>query len=167
MKAISIRQPWAWAICHAGKRVENRDWRHAPSYRGPLLIHAAKGCTIAEFDDTAESILCARGILAKPELPELHDLPRGAIVARVRLVAVARNGIGGHRWSCPCSDGGACTLCGEPLPTTRRCPKPDPWAVPGCLGLILADVVPLATPVPFKGALGFFEVPDELVAVPS
>lgn len=40
--ALSIRQPWAWAIIHAGKDVENREWNRAPSYRGPLLIHAAK-----------------------------------------------------------------------------------------------------------------------------
>ncbi len=39
MKAISIRQPWAWAIIR-GKPVENRTYpRH---YRGPLLIHASK-----------------------------------------------------------------------------------------------------------------------------
>ena len=40
MKALSIKQPWAWAIIHAGKNVENRTW--ATSYRGPLLIHAGK-----------------------------------------------------------------------------------------------------------------------------
>ena len=41
MKAISIKQPWAWAFCH-GKDVENRDWRYRPTYRGPILIHASK-----------------------------------------------------------------------------------------------------------------------------
>ena len=40
MKAISIQQPWAWAILHAGKDVENRTWAH--NYRGPILIHASK-----------------------------------------------------------------------------------------------------------------------------
>lgn len=39
LKALSIRQPWAWAILHAGKDVENRTWN--TSYRGPLLVHAA------------------------------------------------------------------------------------------------------------------------------
>ncbi|MQA14935.1 MAG: ASCH domain-containing protein [Pseudonocardiaceae bacterium] len=40
MRALSIRQPWAWAILHAGKDVENRSWpiRH----RERLVIHAAK-----------------------------------------------------------------------------------------------------------------------------
>lgn len=35
---LSIKQPWAWLITHAGKDVENRTWRAA--YRGPFLIHA-------------------------------------------------------------------------------------------------------------------------------
>ena len=26
MKALSIRQPWAYAILHMGKRVENREF---------------------------------------------------------------------------------------------------------------------------------------------
>jgi len=39
MKALSIRQPWAWLILNAGKDIENRRWY--TSYRGPILIHAA------------------------------------------------------------------------------------------------------------------------------
>ena len=27
MKAITVMQPWAWAIFHAGKSIENRTWR--------------------------------------------------------------------------------------------------------------------------------------------
>lgn len=37
-KALSVRQPWAWAIVEGLKPVENRTW--PTSYRGPLLIHA-------------------------------------------------------------------------------------------------------------------------------
>lgn len=40
MKAITICQPWPWAIFYGPKRIENRTW---PSdHRGPLLIHAGK-----------------------------------------------------------------------------------------------------------------------------
>jgi hypothetical protein len=43
LPAISIRQPWAWAILHAGKDVENRTWvlpwKHRDVQR---LIHASK-----------------------------------------------------------------------------------------------------------------------------
>lgn len=38
VKAISIQQPWAWAIVYAGKDIENRTWN--THYRGPLAIHA-------------------------------------------------------------------------------------------------------------------------------
>lgn len=40
LKALSLWQPWAWALIHAGKDVENRPWR--TNYRGRLYIHAAK-----------------------------------------------------------------------------------------------------------------------------
>jgi hypothetical protein len=38
MKALTVKQPWAWAIIFGGKDIENRSWR--TRYRGPLLIHA-------------------------------------------------------------------------------------------------------------------------------
>jgi len=43
LPAISIRQPWAWAILHAGKDVENRTWALPKKYLNrPILIHAGK-----------------------------------------------------------------------------------------------------------------------------
>lgn len=38
MKALSLKQPMAWAIFH-GKDVENRKWK--TNYRGHILIHAS------------------------------------------------------------------------------------------------------------------------------
>jgi hypothetical protein len=38
LRALTVKQPWAWAILFAGKDVENRSW--STKYRGPLLIHA-------------------------------------------------------------------------------------------------------------------------------
>jgi len=40
MRAISVRQPWAWLIVQGYKDVENRTW--ATRYRGPIFIHAGK-----------------------------------------------------------------------------------------------------------------------------
>lgn len=40
MKALTIRQPFAWLVVNGFKDVENRSW--ATSHRGPLLIHAGK-----------------------------------------------------------------------------------------------------------------------------
>lgn len=42
MKCISVQQPWAHAIVHGPKRIENRTW--STHHRGELAIHAsAKG----------------------------------------------------------------------------------------------------------------------------
>lgn len=38
MRALSIRQPWAWLVLHAGKDVENRTC--STCYRGRILVHA-------------------------------------------------------------------------------------------------------------------------------
>jgi len=40
LKAISIRQPWAWLIVNGYKDIENRIWE--PKLRGPVLIHTGK-----------------------------------------------------------------------------------------------------------------------------
>lgn len=45
MKALSVRQPWAWAIVAGHKRIENRSW--PTHHRGPLAIHASK--TLGEY----------------------------------------------------------------------------------------------------------------------
>lgn len=40
MKALSIQQPWAYAILNLGKDIENRSW--PTSFRGRVLIHVGK-----------------------------------------------------------------------------------------------------------------------------
>lgn len=76
MKALSIRQPWAWLILHGGKDVENRSW--PTSFRGRFLIHAAKAC--GSHEKRAIEIVKDLGI----EIPE--QLDRGGIVGEVEIV---------------------------------------------------------------------------------
>ena len=38
-KIITIKQPWAWAIIHIGKDIENRKWR--TKFRGRVFIHSS------------------------------------------------------------------------------------------------------------------------------
>jgi hypothetical protein len=92
MKALSIRQPWAWAIIYAGKDIENRTW--ATTYRGPVLIHASKGMTRREYED------CLAGLhhigLTHPfptglTLPTFEELPRGGIIGKARIVDCVRS----------------------------------------------------------------------------
>lgn len=39
IRALSIRQPWAWAVCAGVKRTENRTW--TTEHRGTIAIHAS------------------------------------------------------------------------------------------------------------------------------
>lgn len=41
VRALTLTQPWADAVASGTKQWETRSWR--TDYRGPLLIHAAKG----------------------------------------------------------------------------------------------------------------------------
>ena len=80
MKALSIRQPWAWLILNAGKDIENRDWE--THYRGRFLIHASKGMTHEEYEDAADTYW----IIAHKELPPFESLHRGGVVGSVELL---------------------------------------------------------------------------------
>jgi hypothetical protein len=85
--ALSIRQPWAWAILHAGKDIENRDW--PTKFRGPVCIHAAKGMTNREFDgfvDLARVMLREGHWKEGAWVPFPEDLPRGGIVGTAEIV---------------------------------------------------------------------------------
>ncbi|MFC3074965.1 ASCH domain-containing protein [Shinella pollutisoli] len=77
--ALSVRQPWTWAIAAGHKPVENRSWRAPNSalrYRGPVAIHAARGMTRDEYEDAAD-FMRSIGV----ECPPAADLQRGGIVA--------------------------------------------------------------------------------------
>jgi len=81
MKALSVRQPWAWMIIYGGKNIENRSWN--TGYRGPLLIHASK-----TVERDAHEYLLIHG----HELPALNQLQTGGIVGMAELLAVHQPG---------------------------------------------------------------------------
>lgn len=138
MKALSIRQPWLWAILEGEKHVENRDWAGC-SYRGPILLHASKGCTRDEYEDAQESIIDMRADMRRrgeigPDLiaiPPLKEQPRGVLVGVARIIGATRH---------------------PEYPTGYH-----GYRIAGALGLELADVRKLP-PIPFKGMLNFFSV---------
>jgi hypothetical protein len=147
MRALSIRQPWAWAIQHAGKAVENREWATC-HYRGPVLLHVSRGCTRDEYDSAVSSIeLMRKDVGCKAvQVPPLRDLPRGCLVGIARLVNVHEHPTHGVV-AVEGVDGIVRELDWERGYVGYR--------IAGALGLQLADVR-LLPAVPFKGALGFF-----------
>jgi hypothetical protein len=79
MKAISIRQPWAWLIVHGHKDIENRTWR--TKHRGPILIHASKTVDW-EAVELVREILAEEGI----DFPDDDALETGGIVGQAKIL---------------------------------------------------------------------------------
>jgi hypothetical protein len=82
MKALSIRQPWAWLLMHGTKDIENRNW--PTSVRGTIAIHAAKGITRDEWWDCVEFVRASNPKLADC-IPGLQELVRGAVIGTMEL----------------------------------------------------------------------------------
>ena len=78
MRALSIRQPWAWLIIHGGKDIENRTWH--TKFRGRFLVHASQGMTKLEYK-AAQWYAAERGVT----VPQFAELQRGGIIGSVDL----------------------------------------------------------------------------------
>ena len=84
MKALSIRQPWAWAIVSGIKPVENRSW--STKFRGEFLIHAAQKFDYDGFEWIKENYFSdLLPLLERWDKPKDMFL-RGGIVGKANLV---------------------------------------------------------------------------------
>ena len=136
MRILTVRQPWAWAIMHGGKDVENRGRNIAGSYRGPIAIHA--GLTAVDHGDALWDVERFRSAIKGSNAASLRAMDvRGGIIGVVDLVDVHR----GH-WSESCS----------------------PWAEDDAHHLVLRNPRPLADPIPYRGALGLRPLDDATTA---
>jgi hypothetical protein len=138
MRAISLWEPWGTAIAVGLKKIETRHWR--TDYMGPIAIHCAKTRDHWDYIRDPE----VRGPFEQAGIKTEADLSFGCIVA-------------------------VCVL-GKVLPTEvwlRRGITTLEKALgnyePQRFGWPFDNIRRLAKPVPFKGAQGFFNVPDELV----
>lgn len=77
MKALSIRQPWAWLIIAGHKDIENRSWD--TKYRGPVLVHAGRAWARMSIDEIEKHY---RLKIPRP------NLMRGGIIGVVDLVDI-------------------------------------------------------------------------------
>lgn len=90
MKALSIRQPWAWLIVHGFKDIENREWSGKCHVRGEVLIHASRRCTAADYDAAVLFLKASWLMEALAALPLRGELDLGGIVGTVRIVDAVR-----------------------------------------------------------------------------
>ncbi len=106
--ALAIRQPWAWAVIHARKDIENRDWRRPNpclDFRGRVAIHASSGLTRGEYEQ-AQQYMAKIGVTC----PAAIDLRRGGIIGTVEVVDIVR------QWQSPWFMGPLGLLLRDPLP---------------------------------------------------
>lgn len=156
MRALTLRHPWAFAVAHFGKDVENREWdpRTAELMGLPQLIGqeiAIHGGALpkrgknkgwleftdalgyihqlidGELPDGAARFLARRMQPGAPLRPE--DFLVSGVVAVATIARATRN-------------------------------NPSNWAASGQLHLELSDVIALPDPVACPGAQGFWGLPE-------
>lgn len=134
-KALSLRQPYAWALFH-GKPVENRNWR--TSFRGRIFIHASLKFDMEGFNWIVSNAgrlgitlpePCLRDMASGTKLTPAAYFHRGAIIGDIELT--------------DCVDH-----------------YNSPWFF-GKFGLVMKDPFEYPMPIPCKGTIfPKFFVPD-------
>ena len=134
--AISLYAPWAWAILHLGKDVENRGL-YFPAYQGWVFLHASKTLTRPKMVAEMAAVERMAGRAGKSSMVQ-------ADFSVDRLMAMQGHIVG------------LVELTGKVLSSE------SPWFV-GPAGLTLGRRMTLVTPVPAKGALGIWRAPADVI----
>ena len=156
LRALTIRPPWAHMIAFCGKTVENRS--REMRYRGLIGIQAG---AYSRWDRDAESSPVAVEAWAKwavrwttpgqPVKPLTRD---GAFQLMAFGAVIAVAGITGCHYS------EECMMPASALPASGRTGC-SPWAARGQWHIELTNVRPLPEPVPCRGMLGLWRLPED------
>lgn len=145
MKALSVKQPWAWLICAGYKDIENRSWRigrkpvpgmSSVNFKVALpirvYIHASQikdGLSAIGFvhsNSKLRRLLGEQGERAMCAVYSTWEKTDAAIIGEVDITSCVRE-------------------------------SESPWFV-GPYGFTLANPKLYETPIPWRGQMGFFEV---------
>ncbi|WP_169165121.1 hypothetical protein [Cellulomonas taurus] len=148
-----MKQPWAWAIIHGQKDVENRV-QSLGRYRGPVAIHAGASFAPEAWRSPVLAEVARRFGISRETAVGL-DLPTRCVIGVVDLVDEHR----GHNSEM------------DRLRAVRSCFRPgvpygpcSPWAMSDHHHLVLANPRPLPRPIPATGRLGLWRPDDALLA---
>jgi hypothetical protein len=149
--ALTVHQPWAWALGHGCKTVENRTWKLG--YRGPLWLHAGK--TWDEAGETSPLVQAAWHEHAGPA-PVLsrrfgtEDVPSGPGSTQIRFGAVlALLEVVGCHHAEDCANQDMRELCSL-------------WAAWGQYHIEVRAIARLHSPVPCDGQRKLWALPREV-----
>jgi len=138
-RALTVRQPYADAIVHGSKRVENRTKALPARYAGvPVLLHAGQAPHASGITTTGLAAATGDRVDGWPGL-------RSVVLAVVTFR-------GSHR--APVDGAWCCRPWGQVVTAT----SPEVWHWE------IERVERLTYPVPASGALGFWTVPDDVLA---
>lgn len=139
MKALTLHQPWAWAVAHAGKPVENRTWAPPARLFGQrIAIHAGK-----RYCPEAAAWMYEHGV-------DVRD-PRRQSTGVVAVATVR----------------GAIAVKGSSLQFNGTLDEhcvgeyADSFWFEGPVGWCLDRVIALPEPVPCRGAQGLWTLPED------
>lgn len=140
LRILSVRQPWAWSIIHAGKTVENRTRSLGP-YRGPVLIHASLSID-AHAIVTPSKIHPEFRAAADTYIAQNTDPLKGSPWMNVGHIIGVVDLVDVHDPT-------------EPLFGLTGCHgECTPWSEMGQFHLVLENPRALETPIPWAGGLG-------------
>lgn len=131
-RALSVRLPWDFAILEMGKDIENRSRSH--SYRGPVLIHASSWWDQSDIEDDL-------GFCVDTACAQERWLGRTLSTPELK----ERRG----------------KIVGMVEVMDCVAASQSPWFF-GPVGFTLRNPVIFKNPVAYKGALGFFPVPEDV-----
>ncbi len=136
MKALSIKQPWAWLIVNGYKDIENRNWRigRKPGLDGVrglelpsrIYVHAGKE---GDFSHENQQFISKCLVTQGHKIITTHDFfpdKFGAIIGEVDIIGCVTESV-------------------------------SPWFV-GPYGFVLANPEAYDKPIPMRGRLGFWDV---------
>lgn len=142
MKALSIKQPFAWLIVNGHKLIENRTWR-VPLYfhfGDKLAIHASK-----KFDHAGYGWV--KDTFPGLPMPQPEEFVKGALVGEVDLIhCFTKDDFQEHVV--------IKQAVGEPSPLADY----DTRWFTGPFGWFFANPVAYQVPIPRTGYLGLFRV---------
>lgn len=179
MLALTLRQPWAWAVVHGTKDIENRCWmppmslllRYAePTGGTPFAVHAAARPPTGYFERAAAFIRAVDPELGK-RMPPIEKMPMSAIVGGAQLIGIVPPQVwGGGETGAPlrifsdehvyvrarslngATDAGAIV----------RAAQMSRWWMPHCFGYVLRDRWAIDRPITAPGKLKFWTTAVEV-----
>lgn len=156
MRVLTVKQPWAWAIIHGDKDVENRVRSLGP-YRGPIAVHVSKRVARDVIEAPPRVLTRAVGTWrlnggAFGKFPWTEHL--GHIIGVVDLVNVH------HGLNTEPNRMRAVRSCFQPGKPYGPC---SPWAMPDHHHLALTNPRLLTRPIPATGRLALWRPDDALL----